>query len=236
MSRYFINILFLLFFGYISAQEQPKDSLTNVHTKFKLNPLNLRIGFDIGNYLTGIVNSENKTGFYLDSNIYKNYFLTILFGKETDNFNNGLLNVRTQGTYFKTGIDYNIYDNWPGMDNQVSVGFYYGYSNFDAFLYDYVINQPASIFQPQPVVVNRNFYFSNNSWLELTGKLQVETLKNLYLGYTISLKYLLTSKRTDEFEAIYIPGFYKVNSHSNFGFGMQYFISYRFKIKKTAKK
>ena len=33
------------------------------------------------------------------------------------------INFTTSGSYYKIGIDYNMYDNWEGMNNNVHLGF-----------------------------------------------------------------------------------------------------------------
>jgi hypothetical protein len=94
----------------------------------------------------------------------------------------------------------------------------------------YQINQPNSTISPEIVIANRKFENISANWFELISTMQAETFKNVYLGYTISFKYLINTEETDDFETAYIPGFYKKNSPTNFGFGMQYFIAYRIKF------
>ncbi len=228
MLRYTINILFIFWSLSSFSQKQINDTLIKNDSIHILKPFNVRIGFDLGNFIDGKLNNNPKTAFFIDSNIYKNYFLCLEVGSNNNDFNNSVYHFQTKGNYLKLGVDYNIYDNWPGMDNQISMGFHYGYSNFTGTLVGYKINQPSNTFPPMENIVNKEFKNISGKWFEITSKLQVEVLRHIYLGYSISLKYLLSAKRTNEYEVPFIPGFYKVNSNRNFGFGMQYYISYRF--------
>ncbi len=233
MLKYIINLYILLSVSLLFSQEAKKDSIRVTQNKKtfieNLNKFNLRIGFDIGNYIYGSTEDLKRINFYTDTNLFKDYFISVHFGNEEYLFDNQLINMSTSGNYWMFGVDYNLYDNWPGMDNQIMLGLHYGHASFTNHLTSYIINNLDQTFPSQEVIINKDFDNLSAYWLEIQSILQVEVLKNIYLGYNISLKYLLSEKRYDEFELTYIPGFRKVNSTSRYGFGMQYFISYRFK-------
>jgi hypothetical protein len=239
MLKFIISIYFLFSIGLLYSQENknldnPVNKSSSI-SNFKLKPLNIRIGFDLGNYFYGQSEDLKRVNFFMDTNLYKEYYLNLHAGYEEYLFDNTLINMNTDGGYILTGIEYNLYDNWPGMDNQICIGFSYGYSSFTNTLNSYQINQNSSPYPSQVNQIDKEFSGLTAHWVEIGSNLQVEVLKNIYLGYNISFKYLLSSKKYPEFELTYIPGFRKVNSTSNFGFGMQYFISYRFKLKKAPK-
>ena len=239
MSKFIIRIYFLLSVGLMFSQNVVPDSIptkeSSHFSKYKMKAFNLRLGFDIGNYIYAKTQDLNRVNFNLDSNIFGDYFLSIQAGNEEYLFDNQLINMSTSGNYWELGIDYNLYDNWPGMDNQLMLGLHFGHANFTNILHEYIINQTGNSFPAQTVVVNQEYGALSANWIELQSVIQVELMKNIYLGYNISFKYLLSKKKYENFELTYIPGFRKVNSTSPFGFGMQYFISYRFKIKKAPK-
>ncbi len=240
MLKYIISLFFLFTFSFLFSQEIKKQPLaTDIpggnKEKIHLKPFNLRIGFDLGNYIYGRTQNLNKFNFYVDTNLYKQYFVNIEMGKEEYLFDNQLLNMSTKGTYYMLGLDYNLYNNWPGMDNQIMLGLHYGHATFTNHLQSYIINQSGNPFPNEVVVINKDFSGLKANWVEVQSIMQVEVLKNIYLGYNISFKYLLSKKTYEDFELTYIPGFRKVNSTSHFGFGIQYFISYRFHIKKAPK-
>ncbi len=229
MSKFIINIIFLLSsLNLLGQNVQSNDSIVAKDSTKILNNFNIRLGFDIGNYIAGKIQNNPKTGFFIDSNIYKNYWLCVEYGNNKELFDNEIYKFQVNGNYFKLGVDYNIYDNWPGMNNQISLGLHYGHSNFSGTLISYKVNQVGNVFPDKEKNVNRIYPNIYADWLEISGKLQVELFNNIYLGYNLSLKYLLYNKKSEDYEIPFIPGFYKVNSIKNFGFGMQYFISYKF--------
>jgi len=231
MLKYFIKILPIILSINLSAQQQ--DSLKiNSDTIFshKHQPVKIRFGFDIGKYVWAQLNDSESYDFYVDANFYKNYYLIFLAGYEDHLKESSLLTYHTTGNYYKIGIDYNIYENWLDMDNDITIGVRYAYAGFDYLLNNYRINQPGAVITPEINEVNEYFENLNAQWFDFTAKIQAETFKNVYLGYAVSLKYLISYSHPEDFAVLYIPGFFERNSYSNFGFGMQYFISYRLKF------
>jgi len=230
--KYYIS--FILFFSYLSlsAQAQPKDTIVKNDTlvQLKKQPVKIRFGFDIGKYLWAYLDGNSSLDFAIDANFYKNYYVIAEFGTEEHFSENSLLTYTTNGNYFKLGVDYNLYKNWLDMDNEISVGFRYGYATYDYNLTKYTINQPDAIFTPTPIDTDQTFSNLSAHWIDLTTKIQAEIIANIYLGYTVSLKYLLTATQPENFGTLYIPGFFTKNAYGNIGFGMQYFISYQLKF------
>ncbi len=229
MSRFFINILFISLFWSVSGQSKI-DSLQNKSKSLPFKISKVRFGFDMGKYIWAKNKSSTSIDFAIDANFYKEYFLMLNWGKETHLTDNNLLNYTTDGQYFKIGVGYNLYHNWLDMNNDIIVGLQYAQANFDYVLNSYRINQPGALFPPELNVVNTSFNNNQAHWLELGMHLQAETFQHLFLGYSIVVKYLLTTTPPQGFDLAYIPGFNEKNAYSNFGFGMQYFISYQFKF------
>ncbi len=232
MLKYYISIFSLVLYTSLMAQKPskvaafPKDSL-QINNKTSLK---IRLGVDIGKYIWAKVHQSQSIDLVADAAIKKNYFVVLNLGQENRHSENSLLNFDTKGSYIRLGLDYNLYDNWLDMDNQICLGFRYGFSRFYNHLNSYTINQSDAAILPQTITVDKDFSPLSAHWLELTSTMQVETFKNLYLGVGLSLKYLLATGQNEGFEVAYIPGFYKKNTYTNLGFGVQYLISYRFKI------
>ncbi len=219
-------MIFLLFSSPLSAQ-QKRDSIIKDSIIKPKQPIKIRFGFDIGKYTWAKLNQSESYDFFIDANFYKTYYLMLSYGHEKHLTDNNLLNYHTSGNYYKIGLMYNLYDNWLNMDNDIDVGINYGFARFDYLLHSYRINQPGAVFVPEPVVVEQAFNNNTAQWLEFFTQIQVETLKHIYLGYNISVKFLINYSDIDNFTVTYIPGFFNRNTYSSFGFGMQYFISYR---------
>ena len=229
LKKYAFITLLLMFSLQLTAQQKNdtivKDSI--IPTK---HPVKIRFGFDIGKYIWAKTQNSISYDFFVDANFYKEFYLVISGGFEKHLTDNNLLNYHTTGTYYKLGVMYNLYRNWLDMDNDVCIGANYAFAKFDYLLHSYRINQPGAVYTPEPVVVEQHFDNNSAQWFELYAQMQVETFKHLYLGYNVGLKYLLYSSDIENFTVTYIPGFFNKNTYSRFGFGMQYFISYRLKF------
>jgi len=229
MLKFFINIIVVFIVTTANAQQDSLQQSVDSLPEMK-QPVKVRFGFDIGKYVWAQLNNSTSYDVYVDANFYKNYYLILEAGIENHLTESSLLNFNTEGIYFKIGVDYNLYKNWLDMDNDITVGVRYSFSKFDYLLHSFRINQPGSVYVPQLNEVDRSFENLSAQWLDITTKVQVETFKNLYLGYAVSIKYLFHYSKPDDFDVSYIPGFFERNAYSSFGFGMQYFIGYRLKF------
>ncbi len=228
MLRFIISFILFINFWTLSAQN---DSLSvKTDTILPHKPVKIRFGFDIGKFVWAQLQDSKAYDFYVDANFYKDYYLILSYGTENHYDNNNLLNYNTTGHYYKLGVSYNLYRNWLDMNNDITIGLHYGYASYDYLLHSYRINQPGAVYTPEPVQINKKFTDNTSQWVELVAQIQVETFKHVFLGYAIQAKYLLHISEIQNFTTIYIPGFFNKNTYSNFGFGMQYFISYQFKF------
>ena len=135
------------------------------------------------------------------------------------------LNSTSKGSYIKLGANYNAYKNWLDMNNEIFVGFRYGFSVFDQTLNSYTPN------------VNNNYFLSNTittpitetgltaHWAEAQLGIKAETFKNLFIGFSFSYKVGISIDDQKGFKTLYAPGFNRV-FESNTGFGFNYTISY----------
>lgn len=226
IHKYFVFFIFYTLSIHFFAQQKTdsiaKDSIVKVK-----QPVKIRFGFDTGKYVWAKLHNSVSYDFYIDANFYKEFYLLLAGGYEKHLSDNKLLKYHTTGSYYKIGVMYNLYRNWLDMDNDICIGTDYAFARFDYLLHTYRINQPGAIFTPEPVVVEQTFDSNSAQWVELFARVQVETFKHLYLGYDVELKYLIHHSNIENFTIMYIPGFFNKNTYSRFGFGMQYFISYR---------
>ena len=139
------------------------------------------------------------------------------------------LNFTTTGSYIKLGVNYNAYDNWIGMNNQIYIGARYAFSFFEHTLNSYTPNVNGTYFIPDSVNAGTNFTDLNAHWLEFLFGMKVETFKNLFLGAQFSVKKIITTKEPDNFKNLYIPGFNRVFSN-DLGVGFNYTVSYSLPI------
>jgi hypothetical protein len=171
--------------------------------------------------------SDDSKGleFVADARVYKNLYAALEFGYTDKTSAEDYMNFTTNGTYFKVGANYNAYENWAGMTNEIYVGIRYAHSSFSQTLNSYTPNVYGTYFIPETVVAGTEYPDLTANWLEFVTGLKVETLKNLYLGFSIGFRILINDKEPENFQNLFIPGFNNV-SVNNMGFGFNYTVSY----------
>lgn len=220
MLKYFISCFCLIFAINTFSQEQKNDTI-NYKTSY-----GLRVGLDISKPVLGAFDS-NYSGleFVADYRILRKFYLATEIGSIKNTTTEDYLRVNTKGNYAKIGINYNAYQNWLDMNNEIFVGFRYGFSSFDQTLKSYTINTGSDYFPGNP---NTNSSTANNlnaHWTELVFGVKAEVIKNVFVGFSFSYNILLSIKDPTNFKSLYVPGFNRV-FESNTGFGFNYTISY----------
>ncbi len=192
----------------------------------------LRFGIDLSMPIIELFNEEEKgLEIVADFRISNKFYIAGEFGYEDHTRQEDHFNFTTNGEYVKLGVNYNTYENWEGMYNQIYIGARYGTSFFDHTLNSYSPNVYGNYFEPELLTPGTEFKSLNAHWLEFVAGLQVETFKNLYLGAMIEFKTMLYTKEPENFKNLYVPGFNNV-SVNNFGFGFNYTITYNIPIAK----
>ena len=210
-----------ILFSIVATSQEVKKDTVSVKKHYAL-----RVGIDISKPINTIFNEESKgieiTGdFKFKNNLY---FATEL-GFEDKTSTEDYLNYTTKGSYIKLGFNYNAYQNWKGMTNEIFFGARYGFSFFEQTLNSYTPNISGTYFTTNDIESGTTYTSLNAHWLEFVVGMKVETFKNLYLCTQISVKKMITTKEPSNFQNLYIPGFNTVFDN-NMGIGFNYTISY----------
>ncbi len=214
------------------AQEKKTDSLPA-----KTERYGVRVGIDLYKLARSVYDSDYKglelTG---DYRLTKKFWLAGELGNEKKTTNDDQLNFTTKGTFFKVGFDYNAYENWLDMENQITIGLRYGVSSFSQQLNSYSIYDPNHYFSEPPIIVSgEKFNGLSAGWIEVVAGIKAEIFNNLYIGFSLRLNRLVSNKKPDNFDNLYIPGFNRTYN-GDFGAGFNYTVSYFIPIyKKTVK-
>ena len=72
-------------------------------------------------------------------------------------------------------------------------------------------------------------------WVELVGGVKAELFSNLFMGFSVRLKSLVSNKKPEGFDNLYIPGFDR-KYNGNIGVGFNYTLSYFIPLYKTQAK
>jgi len=168
--------------------------------------------------------------------------IAVEIGSETFNTNesieqNLLYNYQVSGEYLKLGLDWEIYQRKPGEKNQITAGARYVVSSFDTSqgiinFYDTAWVERYGEF-PNYSVEGPTHNGLSASYLEGVLGFKTHLTKQLYLGGSFRMGFLVSQKEPENFDNLWIPGFNRVTDGARFGFSYNYGLSYYLPVKKT---
>jgi len=222
--KYTFSLLFVLFSVVGNAQKQDTTKIAQRY--------GLRVGLDL-HRLSKSFYDKDYEGLEIvgDYRVSKKFYIAGELGNEDKTVDDDRFNFTTKGTYFKVGFDYNAYENWLDMENMIYAGMRYGVSSFSQTLNTYTIYDPTNYYGENTIVSGEKFNGLTASWLEVVGGIKAKIVNNFYLGFSVRLNYLVSNKRADNFDNLYIPGFNRTYD-GKFGAGFNYTLSYMIPIYK----
>lgn len=226
-----LSLLLVSFVG-TAQKEQKKDSIAPKTEKF-----GIRVGVDLFK-LTRSFYEDNYRGIELvgDYRLTKKYFIAAELGNESKTVDELNLNFTTEGTYLKAGFDYNAYENWLDMENMIYLGLRYGVSSFSQTLNEYQIYNSDPYFNEGEISYpGEKFEGLSAQWAEVVAGIKAEVFKNVYVGFSMRLNYLISNNKPESFDNLYIPGFNRTYN-GKFGAGFNYTVSYFLPLYKSTVK
>lgn len=227
--------LMLLFSTIAFAQEEKKTIKDTLIYKQKYG---LRLGADISK-LARTYFDDDYSGFEImgDYRLTKNIYIAGEIGNEERTLESDFLNNTTKGSYFKGGIDINLYKNWLDMENMIYAGFRVGASTFSHTLNNYTIYDVNNQYWGEQFTVAEGEEFDGLTalWAEFQIGLKAELFNNLFAGVNLQLKYLISETEPDNYENLYVPGYNRTFDSSSFGGGFAFNLSYLVPIFKKDK-
>ena len=245
MKKLRIWVFYISILGYgfpILAQEEHQESsskkevLKNSMSPSKKAALSLRFGLDLYRIsLTQFSNDYSGLELVGDFKISKEFYLAVEIGREETTKQSEQVNFTTDGSYYKLGFDYNMYENLAGLNNQVHLGLRFATSNYLHVLNKYTLLDRTPFWPNSANEITNGFATGkrddlNAQWLEFVAGFKVQLLKNIYLGLSIRLNRLINDKVPENFDNIYIPGFNQKTDENKFGAGFNYSLTYKIPI------
>ncbi|PQJ80863.1 DUF6048 family protein [Polaribacter porphyrae] len=239
MSKFFISLFFLFCLVDGFSQEKSKDSISsNKDSIVYKSPYGIRIGIDISKPIKASIDGEYNSGIELvgDYRITKRLFIAAELGYESETTQEDFTNSTSKGSYMRLGINFNAYENWLDMNNEVFVGFRYGLSIFEQTLNSFTPNVVTGQLNTPPYFTGNvnNVPVSsdlNAHWSEIMVGIKVETFKNFFISASVSYKVMISNTEPNNFKTLYSPGFNRI-FESGTGFGFNYTLSYLIPFKK----
>ena len=240
ISIFIINLIILMVLPLTSfAQEDPEIQAKKVNdTIIVKQKYGLRLGGDVGKLIRSFIDEDYK-GFEItgDYRLTQKLYLAGELGIEERSIRNDYLDVTASGSYFKAGIDYNMYGNWLDMENMIYTGVRVGASTFSQNLNSYTIYTTDQYYDPPFSSSDLQEYKGLSAiWVELVIGIKAEVLTNLFVGINGQLKGMVAEDQPTNFENLYVPGFNRTFDSGRFGFGFGYNVSYLIPIFKKNKK
>ena len=204
-----------------------KDKLLNINK--------IRLGFDLLKPILSSSEGDNLNyEIVSDLQLTENIYLAGEYGLVDKVIEDENINFNSTGSFLRIGFDYNMFENWIGMDNSIYVGVRYGTSSFSSKILDYNVRNKDSYFSNLVTDEFQTIEYSNLSgnWVEVLLGIKVETFKNVYLGLSLRLNKLLSDEKPNNFGNLFIPGFNKVTDENTFGSGFNYTLTYSIPLKK----
>lgn len=224
--KFFISLFFTFCLVDGFAQDtESKEEIEQDTIVYKTN-YGLRVGLDISKPARGFI-QDFYSGFELvaDYRLSKKWYLATEFGTEEQTTNEDYTNSTSKGQYIRLGMNYNSYNNWLDMNNEVYLGFRYGFSLFEQTLNSYQINSGNTIFPTETITTPITEDGLTAHWFELIIGIKAEIYDNVFIGISGSYKLMMSIDDPTNFKTHFAPGFNRVYL-SNTGFGFNYTISY----------
>jgi hypothetical protein len=232
MYKYFISICLLFNVAENFSQDQKKDTILSKEkdTLVYKTGYGLRLGIDISRPILASLDGGYK-GYEIlgDYRIKKNLYIAAEVGYEEKTSAEDYSNSTSKGNYIRLGVNLNAYNNWLDMNNEIFVGYRYGFSLFNQTLNSYTPNisdaENSNYFIADLNTTSKTATNLNAHWSELMIGLKAETFNNLFIGFSVSYKILMSVKEPEGFKSLFAPGFNRI-FESNTGFGFNYSVSY----------
>ncbi len=229
-KQIYIFIFSLSSISFIAGQEIKNEETDSIIPKQKLiNIDKLSIGIDLYRPIYSNINDDDLSYELITTlRIFKDFSIASEIGSLDRYIEDENVNFTSSGEYIKFGFDYNLYNNWTGMDNSIYLGIRFATSNFNNKIDNYTVRNPDSYWSNTVTdgyeVVNHSN--QNANWLEFLVGIKVETIKNIYFGISLRLNRLLSNSSPNNFSNLYIPGFNKVTDDNSWGSGFNYTLTY----------
>jgi hypothetical protein len=215
----------------LMAQEKTTDTISDTKDTY-----GLRVGIDLYR-TTRAFYDDNYKGLEVvgDFRITKKIYLAAELGNENKTVVDDRLDFTSRGSYLKFGADYNFYQNWLEMDNQIFIGMRYAFSTFSQELNAFKIYTPHPFYgESQWIPSGDKFNGLTAQWVEIVVGFKAELLNNLYGGISLRLNRMISQNQPASFENLFVPGFNRTYS-GTIGTGFNYTLTYSVPIYKKKK-
>ncbi|KAA2244458.1 hypothetical protein F0L74_00295 [Chitinophaga agrisoli] len=186
-------------------------------------PGGLRIGLDLARFVVKAFQPYRTDVTVVgDYRIKKDLYLAAEAGWQSTSHSDTNYTYKGRGVFVTAGVDYNLLKKLlPQERYMIFAGIRYGFAQMSYEAPSYTISNSYWGDKLPGSVPKTN---TSAHWVELIMGIKAEVLKNLFLGWNIREKILVSGPKDDIFPPIAIPGFGSGTKKSQFDW--QYTISY----------
>jgi len=187
----------------------------------------VRLGLDLSRFTLPYIKDYGLSGWEasLDTEIKYRFFPTLEAGYSQIKDQTELHDYYSSGNYFRLGFDYNVIKYKHRLDrNLFFVGARYGFTAYSHQADKIIIENGYGTLETSFSETQLNAH-----WFESVIGMRGEILKNLYMGYTIRVKFMLKHSEYENFTPYWVPGFGE--GVKSIATGMSYSIFYAIPIK-----
>ena len=206
------------------------SSQSESDTIYVKNKYGIRAGIDLSKQIRMLTEEYSGLSLYGDIKIKERLFIVAELGNDQKTIETENINSKLSGSYMKAGFNYNLYNNLPGLNNEIYIGLRYSQSLFKNELIDYSIYNKDRFWNDQRIFEYKEFDNLKSSWIEFVVGFNSEIKNNLFMGLSLRLNRMLKQDIPENFTNLFIPGFNKVTENNNFGTGITYSIIYQIPI------
>ena len=229
MLKYFISFFAIISYLNCSSQEQNIDSIYK-------STYGIKLGIDFSKQIRMLTEPEYKGIVIIgDYRVLDKLYIAVEFGSEEKLVENEVLNFKTKGSFYKAGINYNIFKNIQNLENEIYIGLRYGSSKFDHNLNSFTIHNVDQYWNQNNITNSSSYENLNAKWLEFLVGFKAQVIDNFYMGLNLNVKRIVSQKSPENFSNLYIPGFNKVLENNNIGVGFSYTIQYQIPLFRKVK-
>ncbi len=178
----------------------------------------IEVGVDVGGFAQKVFGSDYTSASASVTANIKNRYLPVIeigYGEIDTKHEETSITYKTKAPFFKIGCDYNFFFKKTHLPGYLFGGIRIAHSSFN-----YDVSAPDL---KDPVWGNITIPFTYNdvkgstTWSELVVGVKAKIMKNFHLGWSARYRVLLSNKKSENCEPLYIPGLGMSNS-SKFGF------------------
>jgi hypothetical protein len=188
----------------------------------------IRPGIDLSRFVVPYVNDIGPSGLELsvDAEYKYNFFPTIEIGFSKLNDNTEEHNYELHGNYFRAGLNYSITKYKHRLDRDIFfVGARYGFSSFSHQASKISFSNQWGVYEGALPETNLSAH-----WFEGVIGLRVEFFDNMFMGYTLRIKTMITHSDYGNYTPYWVPGYGE--GTKSMAVGMSYSLFYSIPIKK----